>query len=111
VRVAAARVRARELKRDLGAVRLTTWVVMRLNSLVRLILLFVLLVEATIFLDRFRAAAGVVVDIQPKLDARPLEVPRWTRFALRFDSAGILALKVAETTIADLEKTHARREA
>jgi hypothetical protein len=77
--VAAARVRTRELKRDLAAVRLTTWVVMRLNSLVRLILLFV---EPTIVLDRFWVFVGGVVEVQPKLDAGSREVPRWTRFAL-----------------------------
>jgi len=36
-RFAAARVRTRELRRDLGAARSTTWMVVRLNSLVRLI--------------------------------------------------------------------------
>ena len=55
--------RTRELKHDLGAVRATTWVVMRLNSLVRLILLFV---ETTILLDRFREAIGLVLEVEPK---------------------------------------------
>jgi hypothetical protein len=78
---------------------------MRFNSLVRLILLFV---ETTILLDRFWAFVGLVVEVQPKLGAGSREVPRWTRLAPAFDSAGISALKVAETTIADLEKTHDR---
>ena len=62
---------------------------MRLNSLVRLILLFV---EPTIVLDRFWVFVGGVVEVQPKLDAGSREVPPWTRFALRFDPAGISAL-------------------
>ena len=87
VGLAAARVRARELRRELGAARLTTWMEVRLNSLARLIFLFV---EATILVDRFCARLGGVLEIELRvwcwvargfaLYALGDEVRFWTRF-------------------------------
>jgi hypothetical protein len=58
--------------RDRGSAWLTTWVVMRLNSLVRLNLFF--WSELSISLDTFRAVGGGVLGIEQEFDLGSHEV-------------------------------------
>ena len=72
---------------------------------------YFLLVEASILLDRFRAAVGCVAEGDPKFDVGSREVRCCTRFALRVGFERISVLKVAETAIVGLRKRRDRPEA